>query len=164
MKLILQTSLYCITCILLSGCAKKESSALLENMDDAGTGAEQARILQYIHSHNLQLTKDPTGLYYAVIDKGDSTSFMTLENVPYITYTRRFLDDKLIDVALGPTDFDGRPLKDHIAGWQIGLQKVAKGGRIFMIIPSALGFGNISVEDIPANSVLVCEVGLVDFK
>lgn len=153
-----------MACILFSGCAKKESSALLENMDGVGSSAEHAQILQYIHSHNLQLTKDPTGLYYSIIDKGDSTSFMTLDNVPYITYTRRFLNDKLIDVSLGPTDFDGRPLRDHIAGWQIGLQKVAKGGRIFMIIPSSLGFGNVGVDNIPANSVLVCEVGLVDFK
>src|SRR5690606_19259877 len=125
MKLIVRISLYCITGMLLAGCAKNETSALLDNLQNApGAGPETAQILQYIHSHNLQLTKDPTGLYYSIIDKGDSTHFMTLDNVPSITYTRRFLNDKLIDVSLGPTDFDGRPLRDHIAGWQIGLQKV----------------------------------------
>jgi FKBP-type peptidyl-prolyl cis-trans isomerase len=90
---------------------------------------------------------------------------LSLDNIPTLMYTRRLLNgDKLIDVSLSPTNFNNRPLKDHIAGWQIGLQKIAKGGKILLIIPPYLGFGNVAVDKIPSNSILVCELTLVDFK
>ncbi|WP_298738994.1 FKBP-type peptidyl-prolyl cis-trans isomerase [uncultured Chitinophaga sp.] len=148
--------------ILFSACAKKDNVTLLE---DAGTFADD-QIEQYLRSHNINATRDLTGLYYQILDPGDSVHYMlSMDNIPTIIYTRRLLNDKLVDVSLAPTNFNNRPLKDHIAGWQIGLQKIAKGGKILLIIPPSLGFGNVKVDDkIPANSVLVCELTLVDFK
>jgi FKBP-type peptidyl-prolyl cis-trans isomerase len=148
--------------ILLSGCAKKDNVTLLE---DASAVADD-QIEQYLRSHNIDALRDATGLYFKILDPGDSVHYMlSLDNIPTIMYTRRLLNDKLIDVSLSPTNFNNRPLKDHIAGWQIGLQKIAKGGKILLIIPPTLGFGNVAVDDkIPANSVLVCELTLVDFK
>ncbi|HEY0610514.1 MAG TPA: FKBP-type peptidyl-prolyl cis-trans isomerase [Chitinophaga sp.] len=148
--------------ILFSGCAKKDNVTLLEDASDVADN----QIEQYIRSHNIDAIRDATGLYFQILDPGDSIHYMlSLDNIPTIMYTRRLLDDKQIDASLSPTNFNNRKLKDHIAGWQIGLQKIAKGGKILLIIPPTLGFGNVAVDDkIPANSVLVCELTLVDFK
>ena len=148
--------------MLFSGCAKKDNVALLED----ASGVVDNQIEQYLRSHNIEALRDATGLYFQILDPGDSVHYMlSLDNIPTIMYTRRLLNDKLIDVSLSPTNFNNRPLKDHIAGWQIGLQKIAKGGKILLIIPPSLGFGSVKVDDeIPANSVLVCELTLVDFK
>ncbi len=111
------------------------------------------------------MKRDSSGMYYKIVETGDSTQIMTLSSIPTLIYTRSNLQDTLLDASFGSTDFDGRQLKDHIAGWQIGLRKIGKGGTIFMIIPSRLGFGDVAVGSIiPANTVLVCTVQLVDFK
>jgi FKBP-type peptidyl-prolyl cis-trans isomerase FkpA len=153
------------TCsVVLYGCSKAvDATPTLDGV--VGTMSKQdVQIQAYIKSHNLSVVKDPSGLYYNVEAPGDS-SFMTLTSIPTITYTRKNLSDSLLDASFGPTDFDGRQLKDHIAGWQVGLRKIGKGGTIFMIIPSPLGFGSEPVGNIiPANTILVCEVKLVDFR
>jgi FKBP-type peptidyl-prolyl cis-trans isomerase len=42
---------------------------------------------------------------------------------------------------------------------------VSKGGRIIMYIPSALGFGITGIPGIiPPNTILICDVTLVNFK
>lgn len=163
MKQVLQSIFYSILSLLLfTGCDKKDGVVPLEQ---AGDFLDNGPIEQYIASHNIDAVRDATGLYYQILDRGDSTNYMlSLDNIPTITYTRRLLNDQLVDLSLSPTNFNGRPLKDHIAGWQIGLQKIAKGGKILVIIPPGLGFGKVAVEKIPPNSVLVCELTLVDFK
>jgi FKBP-type peptidyl-prolyl cis-trans isomerase len=166
MKQVLQTILYALLSLLLfTGCDKKDGQLKAEDLNSATDGYIDGQIEQYIRTHNIEATRDVTGLYYQILDPGDSTRYMlSLDNIPTITYTRRLLNDQLIDLSLSPTNFNGRPLKDHIAGWQIALQKIAKGGKILVIIPPSLGFGKVAVEKIPANSVLVCELTLVDFK
>jgi len=161
MKLFLQSILF-ILC--LSACSASADDDLLAN-DPTAVGTQENSIQYYISSHGLTMTRDTSGLYYRILDTGDSTQIMNLKSVPTLIYTRSNLKDTLLDASFGSTDFDGRQLKDHIAGWQIGLRKIGKGGTIFMIIPSRLGFGDVAVGSIiPANTVLVCTVQLVDFK
>jgi FKBP-type peptidyl-prolyl cis-trans isomerase len=153
-----------ILLLLLIGCSKAEYAT--GELDGAlDTIAQQdGQMLAYIASHNLQMDRDATGMYFQIQEPGD-TGRMTLESVPTLNYTRKNLQDSVLDASFGGTDFDGRKLKDHIVGWQIGLQKIGKGGKILMIIPSPLGFGKSAVGNIiPANSILVCEVELENYK
>ncbi len=166
MKLHLHTVFYCLTAILLlAGCVKNEASNDALGMDSFGN-AEDAAIINYLQANNIKATRDNSGLYYQIIQYGDSVHRIGLDNVPSIIYTRRLLNGTAVDASLQATSFDGRKLKDHIVGWQIGLQKITKGGKIFLIIPSYLGFGNASLNGIgiPSNAILVCELQLVDFK
>jgi FKBP-type peptidyl-prolyl cis-trans isomerase len=161
MKLFLQSILFLLC---LTACSAASDDDRLSN--DPGTTSSQDNAIQsYITAHGLEMKKDPNGLYYKIIEEGDSTQIMTLKSIPTLIYTRSNLQDSLLDASFGSTDFDGRQLKDHIAGWQIGLRKIGRGGTIFMIIPSRLGFGDVAVGSIiPASTVLVCTVQLVDFK
>ncbi|RFM32726.1 FKBP-type peptidyl-prolyl cis-trans isomerase [Chitinophaga silvisoli] len=161
MKLFLQSILFLLC---LTACSASSDNDLISN-DPGSISSQDYAIQSYISAHGLEMKRDANGLYYKIIEGGDSTRIMTLNSIPTLIYTRSNLKDSLLDASFGSTDFDGRQLKDHIAGWQIGLRKIGKGGTIFMIIPSRLGFGDVAVGNIiPANTVLVCTVQLVDFK
>lgn len=148
----------------LAGCSKQEDSVYDAADTQAVMRQQDIQIQEYLTSHNLTVERDLSGIYYKIEESGDN-SRMTLNSVPSISYTRSSLKDTLLDASFGVTDFNGRALKDHILGWQVGLQKIGKGGKIYLIIPSPLGFGNVAVGNvIPANTVLVCHVELVDFK
>ena len=158
---------YClIFLLLLQGCSSSEYNDTAA-ADPLVTISEQdVQMREYIQEHNLSLVmvRDPSGMYYDIQEPGDSVH-MTLNSVPTIIYTRSNIKDSLLDASFGATDFDGRKLKDHIVGWQVGLQKVGRGGKIFMIIPSPLAFGTEAVTNIiPANSILICQVEVVDFN
>jgi FKBP-type peptidyl-prolyl cis-trans isomerase FkpA len=161
MNVILRLS---ILLLLLSGCSKGDYTDDVYNDPIDIIAQQDVEIQKYMLEHNLTMQKDPTGMYYKIEVAGDAGR-MTLNSVPTIVYTRTNLKDSLLDASFGSTNLEGRKLKDHIIGWQIGLQYIGKGGKILMIIPSPLGFGNEAVGNIiPANTILVCEVELVDYK
>jgi len=56
------------------------------------------------------------------------------------------------------------PLANLIPAWQIGIPLIGRGGEITLYSPSNLGYGNQSVGSIPARSVLVFEIDLIDFN
>lgn len=51
-----------------------------------------------------------------------------------------------------------------VPGFAQGLMQMRRGGHYRMTIPSELGYGNRAVGPIPANSDLIFEVALIDFK
>ena len=156
-----------LSLVLMTGCSKSEYSETVNDVSDyERTMKEQdVAIQQYISANNLRLEHDFSGIYYKIENPGEQGTYMNLNSIPTLSYVRRNLRDSILDASFGSTNFDGRALKDHIVGWQIGLQKIGKGGKIFLIIPSPLAFGSVSVGNIiPANTVLVCDVELVDFK
>ena len=56
------------------------------------------------------------------------------------------------------------PLSGVIAGWQQGIPLFKKGGKGILLIPSELGYGNVSQGAIPENSVLIFDIELIDVK
>jgi FKBP-type peptidyl-prolyl cis-trans isomerase len=60
--------------------------------------------------------------------------------------------------AANPVTFS---LAQVIKGWQEGLQLIGAGGKIKLLIPSAMGYGDRVVGSIPRNSVLIFDVELV---
>lgn len=71
------------------------------------------------------------------------------------------------------TEFDnsytrGQPatfrLDSVIPGWTEGLKHVKKGGKIKLVIPAALAYGDNAVPGIPVGSTLVFDVEVLDIK
>ena len=152
----------------LGSCMKEDSNAPLDAAVEQVT-REQYYIREYLRTNRQDsgLIVHPSGMCYKIIEHGNSRDFITAENVPVVVFERSvFPTGKILESSLGlPTSFDGRKLKDHILGWQIGLPIVSKGGRIIMYIPSALGFGITGIPGIiPPNTILICDVTLVNFK
>lgn len=167
MKLLIHTGYYVglLVLVLLTGCAKNDlSSAEMDALRGAASG-DDVKINEYLIKNNIEAIKDPSGLYYKILYFGDSLSVMRPTSIPTLVYSNELLNGKVIASSFGGTDFENRQLKDHILGWQIGLQKISKGGSILLFIPSNLAFGPQAIGNlIPANSVLISRVELVDFK
>lgn len=106
--------------------------------------------------------EDPSGVFY-VIDKVGTGEFPTLAARTEVTYKGMLLDSTVFDsTATGATiKF---PLTQVIEGWQIAVPLLKKGGSGRFWIPSGLAYGSDSPSaDIPKNSVLIFEIGLVNF-
>lgn len=56
------------------------------------------------------------------------------------------------------------PVEGLVPGFSEGLKLMQKGGRYKLCIPAALGYGAQANERIPANSDLLFDVDLIDYK
>lgn len=81
-----------------------------------------------------------------------------------VKYTGKLLDGTVFDSTTTrgdqPTEF---PLNGVIAGWTEGMQKLGKGGKATLWLPSGLAYGNQGAGDkIKPGATLVFDVELVD--
>jgi FKBP-type peptidyl-prolyl cis-trans isomerase FkpA len=141
---------------LFASCGKDEPP-----FDAAKQAAEdEAKIQDFIKTNNINAIKDPSGLYYEVVKPGTG-SFPVATSTVTVNYNGKLLNGNSFDSNTG---FEFR-LDGVIPGWTIGIPKINSGGRIRLIVPSALAYGNRSPgPGIPANSVLDFTVDLLSFK
>lgn len=116
-------------------------------------------IIQYIKDNNLTATKTSSGLYIVKNNAGygaTPTSSSTVKVYYKGTLTNGTVFDESantgVDISLATT----------IKGWQEGIPDFKKGGKGMLLIPSALGYGTTAKSNIPANSVLIFEINLMD--
>jgi FKBP-type peptidyl-prolyl cis-trans isomerase len=55
------------------------------------------------------------------------------------------------------------PLANLIIGWQQGIPLVGKSGKIILYLPPSLGYGSSAQNGIPANSIMIFTIDLLDF-
>lgn len=102
----------------------------------------------------------PKGLFYRVIEQGDSSSpTPTMSNVVTVNYSGRTIDGHVFDSNLGEVAVPFR-LRDLIAGWCIALQKMHIGDRWEVYIPADQAYGKRSQPDIPGGSTLIFDITL----
>lgn len=118
---------------------------------------DDALIRAYISANNITAVKDPSGLYYQVLTPGTG-NYPNASSVVNVNYTGKLLNG----TVFAPSANFSSSLNTLIQGWQIGIPHINVGGRILLIIPSALGYGNSSPGGgIPANAVLVFTIDLL---
>ncbi len=133
-----------------------------DTFDAAAQAAKDETAIQaYLKANpSITATKNDSGLYYQVLTEGTGTSPIVTSSVT-VNYTGKLLNGS---VFAQPANLTSQ-LSNLIKGWQVGIPKIKKGGRILLIIPSALGYGNQSPGTaIPANSVLVFTIDLLSFN
>ena len=132
------------------------SSCSKDSFDPAKQAAkDDAAIQSYIAANNITANKDPSGVYYQVITSGTG-AYPTVNSKVTVNYTGKLLNGTVFDSGNLPTT----ALSTLIKGWQYGIPHINTGGRILLLIPSALGYGNATQGSIPANSVLIFTVDL----
>ncbi len=139
-----------VAVVLFSACNKESQ----EDKDDV-------IIQQYLTDNNIDATKDDSGIYYIITEEGtgdhpDINSEVTVKYKGYLT------DGTVFDETTGNSTATF-PLSGLIRGWQIGIPKLKQGGKGTFFIPSGLGYGDNATGSIPANSVLIFDIGLVSF-
>ena len=104
-----------------------------------------------------------SGLQYEVLKAGKGTR-PTGGDLTLITYTGKLVSGEVFDSSAkngGPVPM---PVAGVIPGFSEALQLMPKNSEYRFWIPPALGYGERSAGPIPPNSVLVFDVGLVDFQ
>ena len=150
--------------VLLAIACNKSSTSTCTN---ATVESEATVISSYASSQGIVGTKDPSGVYYQIINEGGANK-PTLTSKIYIKYRGEKLDGTVFDQATNPGT-TGFTLNSLIEGWKIGIPKIGKGGKIKLVIPSALAYGctgttsSDSAKSIPANSPLFFEIEMEDF-
>jgi len=104
-----------------------------------------------------------SGLQYKVLEEGKGKP-VKVDEIVVVNYKGNLVDGKEFDSSYKrnqPAEF---PVKGVIPGWQEGLQLMKKGGKAMFFVPPELGYGDRPNQNIPANSVLIFEVELLDVK
>jgi FKBP-type peptidyl-prolyl cis-trans isomerase FkpA len=133
---------------------KKQMAAAEENL------AEGKKFLEKNKSEpNVKTTA--SGLQYVVVQEGTGKSPGPNDMVK-AHYKGTLTNGQKFDSSYDrgqPAEF---PVSGVIKGWTEALQMMKKGGKMKLFIPPDLGYGPSARPGIPANSVLVFEVELVD--
>lgn len=122
---------------------------------------DEGIITQYIADNNLSATATGSGLYYVMSTVGtgaqpNSSSNVTVVYKGYLTDGNVFDQSKSTGISFN--------LAGVIKGWQEGIPYFKVGGKGKLLIPSALAYGANAQANIPANSVLIFDITLLEVK
>ncbi len=138
--------------------------------NEKAMASENALIDDYIEKNKIKkVQKTASGLRYVITDYGKGETAKPGVKAT-MNYTGKFLDGKPFDSNVLPEFNHVTPFEftlgqgQVIKGWDEGIALLNKGSKATLIIPSPLGYGSRDSGPIKANSVLVFDVELVDFK
>ncbi|MFN8297144.1 MAG: FKBP-type peptidyl-prolyl cis-trans isomerase [Chitinophagales bacterium] len=119
-------------------------------------------IRKYIADSSLVADSTASGLFYVIADSGIGANPVSTSSV-LVYYKGYFTDGTIFDQnpAGLPKTF---LLNGVIPGWTEGVPKIRKGGKIKLLIPSALGYGSNGYGGVPGNTVLIFDIELVNFQ
>lgn len=108
--------------------------------------------------------KSDSGLLYRVEKAGEGAAPKDTDTV-VVHYRGALVNGTEFDSSYARKEPLSFRLDGVIPGWTEGLKYIAKGGKIKLVIPPALAYGDRGVPGaIPPNSTLVFDVELVDIK
>lgn len=149
----------CIAAIAYLGCNK--SAPQNNSCTNALPSSDSSALLAFADD-SIHAVKDTTGLYYQIIDSGTGVK-PTANSYLEVTYYGKLLDNTVI-AADSNSYLKNATLGSLIIGWQIGLQKIGKGGHIKLLIPSAYAWGCIGNQGISANQPVYFDIWLLDLQ
>ncbi|MEN9684524.1 MAG: hypothetical protein RLZZ28_310 [Bacteroidota bacterium] len=143
--------------ILVDSCGKTSDGGC----QPASIASENAQMVAYCTANGINYQTDPSGLLYEIILPGSGLSPNSTSTIA-VVYTGKLLNGTTFDATSNPIQLS---LSSVIDGWKIGLPLIKKGGRIKLIIPSALAYSCAGAGNtIPPNTPLFFDVTLTDVK
>jgi FKBP-type peptidyl-prolyl cis-trans isomerase len=138
---------------------------------------KQAAYLQQLRQQNQTMSEQffatakqdkdvvvlPSGLCYKILTPG-SGAYPAATEIVKVNYTGRLVDGTIFDSSEKhgqPAEFQ---LDQVIPGWTEGIQKINRGGKIRLFIPSGLAYGDEGRPGIPPGATLIFDVELLDIK
>jgi len=112
-----------------------------------------------------QFKTTESGLKYAIIETGEGPMAEAGKLVT-VHYSGYLENGTMFDSSVERDEPISFPVGQGqvIPGWDEGLQLLNKGSKARFVIPPQLGYGEMQLEKIPANSTLVFDVELVDVQ
>ncbi|MCC6186713.1 MAG: FKBP-type peptidyl-prolyl cis-trans isomerase [Chitinophagaceae bacterium] len=143
--------------------SKEKAEAELKEKDDKA-------LTEYFAANGITAQKTASGLYYVVTKPGTGALPAAGQTVK-VMYTGKLMDGKMFDSNIDPQFQHTEPLEfplgkgNVIPGWDEGIALLNKGAKGTLYVPSTLAYGAQSPSPlIPANSILIFDVELLDFK
>jgi len=149
-------------CLVMQSCSKSSSDSC--NLTASGVvvpAAELTTLQNYVTTNRPTAVLHPGGFYYELITPGTGTVTPQICSDVRVTYAGYLTNGSKFDEELTGITFR---LGQLIPGWQRGIPLIKKGGSINLILPPSLGYGNAAVGTIPANSILVFSIQLLDVQ
>lgn len=148
------------TVIAFAACTKSDSNACVNT--GVVTTAEITQIQTYLSSKGITATQDSRGFFYHIVGPGYGSNFPTIASSVTAKYKGSLSNGTIFDSTVtGATATF--PLSNVILGWQYGVPLIKKGGVINLYLPASLGYGCNANGSIPANSMLIFNVEVVNY-
>lgn len=124
---------------------------------------EKKQIEQAISTAQTDVKENIEGVYYKIMLEGTGRQVAVTDTVTVHYKGYLFSNGEIFDQTKEkPATF---PLNRLIRGWQLGVPKLKTGGKIKLVIPSALAYSiRTRASKIPPNSILVFEIEVLDAK
>ena len=132
------------------------------NKDDSQAEKDDQIIRDYLSDNNIDAIKHSSGLYYTITVEGDG-DHPNANSTVTVRYTGYLTDGTIFDQTDGSSTATFG-LSSLIEGWKIGIPLLKPEGEGTFFIPSALGYGSQGSGSIPANSVIIFDIDLVNFQ
>lgn len=145
--------LVCLLTAVLFGCKTYSE-------DQKTTFAETVKNLAT--KNGWKTTQSESGLCLEQLKLGDGDETIVRESIVTLKYKGSLTNGFVFDQT-EPGKTMKANLKGLIGGFQEGLLGQKKGAKIRLIIPPNLGYGDQALEKIPANSILLFEIEIIDF-
>ena len=100
--------------------------------------------------------KTESGLAYKIIEPGNEKKAVSDKDTVWVDYKGTLLDDSVFD----QNDNINFTLDRVIKGWSEGMKLIGEGGKVKLVIPGDLAYGEYGTRGIEPNSTLVFDVTL----
>jgi len=131
-----------------------------EDESQSQTEIDNEIILKYIADNELDAMHIGSGLYYVDEETGTGENPDPSSTVR-VSYKGYFTDGQVFDQSSGEAGITFG-LNQVIQGWTMGIPFFKEGGRGKLLIPSGLAYGSSPRSGIPANSVLIFDIHLIE--
>ncbi|EHD19873.1 MULTISPECIES: FKBP-type peptidyl-prolyl cis-trans isomerase [Brenneria] len=140
-----------------------KAAAETKMKQDAKDNADKGTKYRDTFAKEKGVKKTESGLLYQVEKNGSGNAPKDSDTV-VVNYKGTLVDGSEFDNSYKRGEPLSFRLDGVIPGWTEGLKHVKKGGKIKLVIPPTLAYGETGVPGIPANSTLVFDVELLDIK
>jgi len=140
--------------VLAAGCKKDETDY---------APIDKKIIEDYLAAKGLTATgSTASGIYYIIVKAG-GLNHPNINSDVSVNYKGYLTNDTVFDESYSSGTPSSFALSAVIKGWQEGIPLFGVGGKGKLLIPSDLGYGAVAKTNIPAHSVLIFDIELVDY-
>ncbi|HLS70624.1 MAG TPA: FKBP-type peptidyl-prolyl cis-trans isomerase [Chitinophagaceae bacterium] len=138
---------------------KKDNENNCRSVEYVASQTEVVELKNYLEDNAIEAEYDERGFYYIILKEGTGKTPHQCSKIK-IDYEGKLTNNHVFDAA-NAISF---PLENLIMGWRMGLPLLKEGGEMILYLPPSLAYGARAQGDIPANSILIFKINLIEVQ